>query len=563
MNSKQYRTFLTFGFLTFMLQSHAALQAHFPWLVRESSGKLAYYFGEGITDRTYRMPPTLATAKVFQMSETSQKKPVPMKPIQEPDFVGLKSDSTVQLNAVYVSQATFGIYHGSRLEYYSLHYAGKLPTSRKVHKTDELNQQPLQNGEAIGCDLSVELVDTDSGVDCYVSWKGQPAKDIEVHLYCSEGHEEATATTDATGKVSFTDNQVEEGLNGLMLGHKLSEPGKLDEKVYENQSHYLTVTFIDPETAETNMNAVLTTGLMIPKLPVEVTSFGAARLDDSLYVFGGHTGSAHSYSNESQNDKLLKLDLNHLELGWQEIATGPKLQGLGMVAHGTQVISIGGFTAKNAEGQPHDLHSQATVVAFDVQSKVWDELPSLPDPRSSHDAAIIGSTIYVVGGWNMQGASSTQWHTKALAMNLGDSRPVWKEIANPPFVRRALAVVAHEGALFAIGGMNESGGPTREVMTYEPNSDTWSHAGQLVGEKPMAGFGASAWSNHGKLIATTFEGSIQTWNAESRAWVERGHSKDARFFHRILPLNSKSLVSLGGANMNEGKFAEVEIITIE
>ncbi len=561
MNSKQYRTLLTIGILTLVLQTHSALHAHFPWLVRESNGKLVYYFGEGIADRTYKLPPTLANAKIFQRSEQSQQMPILMKSIQEPDLVGLLSIATVPSNAVYVSQGTFGVYHGSRLEYYSLHYAGKLPTSRTVTTSDALNQQHLKKGQMIS-DLHVELVDTDSGVDCYVSWKGQPAKDIEVHLYCSEGHEEATAITDVNGKVSFTDNQVEEGLNGLMLGQKLSESGMIGDKAYDTQSHYLTVTFNDPETVASKL-ATGTTSMSIPRLPVEVTSFGAARLDDSLYVFGGHTGSAHSYSNSAQNDKLYKLDLNHLQLGWQEIATGKRLQGLAMVAHGTKLICIGGFTAMNDEGQSHDLQSQATVAAYDVQSKVWKELPSLPESRSSHDAAIIGSTVYVVGGWNMQAAVSTQWHSKALAMNLDDNPPTWKEIANPPFARRALAVVAHEDKLFTLGGMNESGGPTREVMAYDPSTNSWSSAGQLVGEKPMAGFGASAWSVGGKLIATTFEGSIQSWNAKANTWVEQGRSKDARFFHRMLPLNAHSLVSLGGANMNEGKFAEVEIINIE
>ena len=76
----------------------------------------------------------------------------------------------------------------------------------------------------------------------------------------------------------------------------------------------------------------------LPPLPIEVTSFGACRDAESIYIYGGHMGSAHSYSKAGQNNKLLKLDLNHPEKGWQEIATGQPLQGLGMVAYGGRII---------------------------------------------------------------------------------------------------------------------------------------------------------------------------------------------------------------------------------
>jgi len=519
---------------------------HFPWILRGEDGKVAYFFGEDVTDRTYKLPPALAAAEVYRVGAEGKLEPVALSPVEKDDFVGLMSSENVPRDCMLVSHASYGIHRGSRLEYYAVHQGSKLPTSRDAYKHAKSRH-----------DLTAELVDTGGGVDVYVSWKGQAAKELEVHLYCAEGHEEGSACTDGQGKVSFTDEQVEEGLNGIMVGHTLKEAGKLNEAAYDTTAHYLTVTFFGPDAADSTAAPA-----KFAPLPVGLTSFGAARVDAAIYVYGGHTGKAHSYSRESQSNKLLRLDLSKPESPWQEIAKGESLQGLGMVAYKNKLIMLGGFTAQNAEGEEHDLRSQASVRAYDLASGQWSELPSLPEPRSSHDAALIGSTVYVVGGWNMSGDQDAVWHTTAWALDLDSSEPRWAEMPKPPFQRRALAAVAHQGKLYAIGGMSQDDGPTRAVAIFDPQTQTWTEAAELLGEKPMAGFGAAGWSIDDQLIVTTYEGTIERWNAEQQNWEVVGQSKDARFFHRLLPVSHNQLLSIGGANMKSGKFVDLELISL-
>ena len=69
----------------------------------------------------------------------------------------------------------------------------------------------------------------------------------------------------------------------------------------------------------------------IPDLPQAITSFGAAVLGDTVYVYGGHHGHAHHYSQSGQSGDLLRLSLKN-PTTWELVATGPKLQGLAMVA---------------------------------------------------------------------------------------------------------------------------------------------------------------------------------------------------------------------------------------
>ncbi|MEX0820470.1 MAG: hypothetical protein WD070_12790, partial [Pirellulaceae bacterium] len=222
-------------------------------------------------------------------------------------------------------------------------------------------------------------------------------------------------------------------------------------------------------------------------LPVTITSFGGAIADGHVYVYGGNLGSAHSYSNDGQNKTLYRLSLDSGK--WEEVAQGPPLQGLAMVAHDGRLIRLGGFTARNAEGEEHDLWSRDDVALFNpaADSPEWQKLPSLPEPRSSFDAAVLGNHVYVIGGWAMAGRDGERvWHDTAWKMDLSADSPSWEPIASPSWQRRALAVAAHDGKIFAIGGMDSGGDTTTATEVYDPATDRWSTGPDLADDEPIA-----------------------------------------------------------------------------
>lgn len=210
-------------------------QAHFPWLTVDGSGNVSYFFGENPADCTYKLPPAIAKAEI-KMRTGGDLSEVDTKMIEADDFIGLKSKTTVPAGADLMSQTTFGVYHGARLDYYTQSLGGKMPAKFADSK-------PFAN-----LDLQAHAVDAEGGVDVYVLWKGKPLADAEVQLFCEEGHEEGNGKTDAEGKVSFDDKEVEGGINGIMVGHTIpDEEGELDEQAYTSAMHYLTATFRDPE----------------------------------------------------------------------------------------------------------------------------------------------------------------------------------------------------------------------------------------------------------------------------------------------------------------------------
>jgi len=209
--------------------------AHFPWLSVDKDGNVEFYFGENVSEKSYKLPPGIAKAKV-KVAGDKKAELIETKAVEGDEFVGLKSVKPVSTKDHVFAKATFGVYHGAKLQYYTQHLGGEMPT-------DFASCKPVK-----GLALQAHAVNTKNGVDVYVLWKGKPLKGTNVRLYCEDGHEEGEGETDADGKVSFTDKEVEDGINGVMVGHTIAdETGKVGDEEYKSAMHYLTTTFYDPE----------------------------------------------------------------------------------------------------------------------------------------------------------------------------------------------------------------------------------------------------------------------------------------------------------------------------
>ncbi len=298
----------------------------------------------------------------------------------------------------------------------------------------------------------------------------------------------------------------------------------------------------------------------MPDLPFGITSFGAALVDSQLYVCAGQRGAAHSYSVEGLSDQFLRLDLRSHEK-WETVGTVPRRAGLGMVSYGGKIYRVGGFEARNKEGQKDDLHSMGDFNRFDPATGQWESLTPLPKGRSSHDAVVVGSRVIVVGGWELRGDQPTVWDDTALSADLSAARPTWEELPKPPFHRRAFALGETQGKIYVLGGMQEKGGPTTTTYVLDLASKKWSIGPKLPGEG-LEGFGGVAVTCGGQLFATTYAGKIWRLAEDGQSWQQAGELARARFFHRMLCSGGSSLIVVGGASMEEGKDLSVDIVPV-
>lgn len=226
------RIFLPIVCLMTSLISSTA-EAHFPWLTVNQDGKAALFFGESVADQTYKLPPSIAAAKIYALSG-GKLSPLPTKSVDSDKFVGIVAETPMNdQHTLIVSKMTYGIYHGSRLNYYAMHMPGELPTTPVT----------IEHAKAEG--LYAELVKVEEGISVTITWDGKPLVGTEVKLYCEDGHEEGASETNAQGTATFSKKEIEKGLNGITFGvTREDEAGTLDGQDYKSAMHYATITFI-------------------------------------------------------------------------------------------------------------------------------------------------------------------------------------------------------------------------------------------------------------------------------------------------------------------------------
>lgn len=295
----------------------------------------------------------------------------------------------------------------------------------------------------------------------------------------------------------------------------------------------------------------------LPDLPVGIASFGATMIGDWLYVYGGHTGETHSYSTEEVTNAFRRLNVRDGGK-WEELPTGPALQGLTLVGHGGYVYRIGGMMALNKPGDADDLRSVDEVGRFDPRSNEWTAIAPLPEARSSHGAVVVGDRLYVVGGWRL-GRGEPQWHTTALVLDLADPRPTWKTIPEPPFKRRALAVEAVGGTLLVTGGLID-GGMTSETDIFDLDTQSWSRGPAIPGSKFNA-IGMAACNLEGRIAVNGMDGPIYSLDPTGGQWQECGSLRPGRFHHHLFPQGPGTLLSVGGATRS-GKVLSVDRVEV-
>jgi len=533
------------AFLGLACAVNSSAFAHFPWLQVEDrqseSPRLECYFSEAPTEddpallkyvdgaKAWRIP-SRGDAKTIELKKTDSSLGLDLSEGEAEDLYGL----THQLGVMQRGETAF------LLNYYA-------KTGPAVTGWTWRNEK---SADLLALDIRPDV--TDGQLTLTVLFDGKPAAGAEVVFYNDLVELEETAKSDDKGQVTI--DLSKHPIDAVRVKYVQDSAGTQDDKEYSEVRHYLTATF--PRASY----QPLKTASDFPVVPETVTSFGAAFTDGKLYVYGGHTGSAHHYSNEGQANTLHVLDLANKT--WSEAATGPKLQGLAMVTHGGKLYRLGGFTAKNEEGEDHDLWSQTSFASFDLATQKWTDLAPLPERRSSFDAAVLDDKIYVVGGWALQGEEGNEWRETAWTWDLNAKNPEWTAIPNPPFTRRALSLAAYQGKIYAIGGMQETGGPTTRTAIYDPKTEQWTEGPRLIGSS-MTGFGTSSFAVGDRLYVSTYDGTLQTLAKDGKSWELQGNLPNARFFHRMVPIDDQHLIFVGGSNMQSGKFEEVEVLKVQ
>jgi N-acetylneuraminic acid mutarotase len=562
-----------------VVASATSARAHFLWIAPDASpkpdsskvGRVHVYFSEKPEADDPELLGRLKGLKVQQVSAGQKPQTLELK-TGEDSLIATPAGAAAQS---YSLDHTYGLLDRNG-EVFLLVYHGRMyPANSKNQWTPPTSEERLP----------LELVPTfaDGRLAVRVLWQGQPLAGAEVHAIPA-GAEAVDGKSDDSGQFSLSASHP--GQYALRAKYVEPRAGERDGKKYATVRHYSTlVVTIAGEAAKAaartekrpmrrvTMTKMMNRGMRVakkakrsavasglPDLPFGITSFGAALLGDNIYVCEGQLGPAHEYSVEGQSDKLLRLDLA-APRKWDVVGKVPHRSGLAMVSYGGKAYRVGGFEARNKKGEPADIHSTREFSRFDPATGQWEELAPLPQPRSSHDAVMVGSRLIVVGGWELRGKEPSIWHDSALEIDLSAAHPEWKELPRPPFHRRALAVGESHGKVYVIGGMDEKGESSTTTYVLDLASGKWSPGPKLPGEG-LEGFGGAAVTCAGRLYTTTYSGKLSVLSEDGREWQSAGQLAGPRFFHRMLNRSDASLIVIGGGNMESGKDPSLEIIPV-
>ncbi len=530
---------LTTTAIILSLCGSSVAHAHFVWVVQDGE-KVQLYFSESAESPEPELLKNVAAAKVWAVipgnrggSKTAE---VSLTLTDE----SLSGTIDPKASAILVSHEYGVVSRGDAtflLKYVAKQHTSPLPG--KWSAVDDAEHLPL---EIIPAWQGNKLALT-------VTLQGTPAAGMEVKA-AGCGIDE-TLTTDEGG-IAFCTPKAD-GVLSVRTKQVDESSGELNGEKYDSIRTYSTLTL--PLTLPVIESVTHT----LPALPHGITSFGAAILGTDVYVYGGHFGAAHHYSDNGQSNEFRRISLIKPNAEWELLPSGPKLTGLAMVEYGGKLYRVGGFTAKNTDDQDQSLWSQDSFAHFDPASGKWTDLAPLPEGRSSHDAAVLNGKLYVVGGWNMAGPDNTTWHKTAWVCDLAQAELKWTALPEPPFLRRAVSLAACKGKLYVMGGMEEDGGPTTRVAAFDPPTQAWSHAPALHGNG-LEGFGTSAFALGDRLVVTTMSGSVQALSEDGAQWTIVGQAAEPRFFHRQLTTNDGRILVVGGASMSTGKTNSVELM---
>lgn len=362
--------------------------------------------------------------------------------------------------------------------------------------------------------------------------KAQP--DAEITVLLPDGSEKKIKT-DASGE---TESLSAKGRYGAWARYWEQTPGEHEGKKYEELRQYATLAFNTngaAPTAETSNVQLLT------NLPQATASFGSTVSDGWLYVYGGHTSPTHTYFIGAVSGKFNRVKLS-ANPTWESLPDGIAVQGLNLAAHNGKIYRIGGMEPRNERNKAADNHSLADAARYDVAAKKWEQLPALPELRSSHDVVVLDDKLYVVGGWALEGKKES-WRNTVEVLDLKSSNPSWSSIPQP-FQRRALMAAALDGKIYVIGGMNEKQKIVKNVSILDPKTKQWSEGPELpTGE--IVGFAPAVGVHKGQIYLSVADGQLLRLNLSAGAW-EKVATTSSRVAHRLASYDN-SILLIGGA----------------
>jgi N-acetylneuraminic acid mutarotase len=203
-------------------------------------------------------------------------------------------------------------------------------------------------------------------------------------------------------------------------------------------------------------------GAWAPLAPVPAATEGMSVAHVGDVIVAAYGFSPASISGDTNLTRLYNIATNTWSRG-AAAPGGPSSEGTA-VAHGGSVYALGGRNGT----QNHMNHR------YTPATNTWAVLAPMPTGRTGLAAAVVGDTIFAIGGrQNIGGPCSGRPLATVERYNIASN--TWTTAAPLPARRSDIGAIAHGGKIYVFGGCtNGLSSVSRAVEIYDPVTNTWA-----------------------------------------------------------------------------------------
>ena len=234
-------------------------------------------------------------------------------------------------------------------------------------------------------------------------------------------------------------------------------------------------TFTGRDRWNTDPPATPLAPLLTPREGLAVAALGG-----KLYAIGGHTSGGIATAEVEAYTPVADPGLGSWET--QAPLSAARTWPAAAVI-GSTLYVVGGGEQVDPDGAGPQVGPSDILESYAAGDVSWTTLSPMPTPRTGLAAAEAGGKLYAIGGFN-----GTNLATVEVFDPLSGVSGSWEPRAPMPTPRTLLEAVTIDGLIYGVGGYNN--GVLGTVEVYNPATDTWTTLGSMPTGRSQFGLGA-------------------------------------------------------------------------
>lgn len=275
-----------------------------------------------------------------------------------------------------------------------------------------------------------------------------------------------------------------------------------------------------------------------PNLPSFRYEFGAATVDDNIYVVGGVIAPTVYFPTNLVEVFGVKKN------NWCRVKNHPVIiHHPGVTSDGNQVYVIGGNGIR--------IISYRCAHAYDPIRKSWMRLPDMPTKRCALGLAYWAGKIYAVGG-----ADNKYPLSKLEEYDI--KTQTWKRLPDMSTAREHLFAVAASNKIYAIGGyQHDRFHNVNTFEVYDIETKKWSKLAPLPAK--VSGITAAVWGKSiyvfGGEQGWAVSAEVYEYQIDKNIWKRIENLKTARYAAACAVASDGIHIIGGNTRMYTDKFS--------